>query len=111
MPPVASAYPDARERTAPPYPVHAPPFGGHKVRPHMPAPPAFTDEQIDAIMRAAAPLAPDDRTLFLEAVVAALDWQTPRRRAGFPNDPRDAAPLSGPGRAVGRAALATGFFY
>ena len=114
MPPVASAYPDARERTAPPYPVHAPPFGGHKVRPHMPAPPAFTDEQIDAIMRAAAPLAPDDRTLFLEAVVAALDWQTPRRRAGFPNDPRDAAPLAGPatvGRAVGRAALATGFFY
>jgi hypothetical protein len=39
----------------------------------MPAPPASTDEQIDAIMRAAAPLAPDDRTLFLEAVVAALD--------------------------------------
>ena len=61
MPPDASAYPDARERTAPPYPVHAPRFGGHKVRPHMPAPPAFTDEQIDAIMRAAAPLAPDDR--------------------------------------------------
>ena len=84
------------------------------MRPHMPAPPAFTDEQIDAIMRAAAPLAPDDRTLFLEAVVATLDWQTPRRRAGFPNDPRNAAPLSGPatvGRAMGRAALATGFFY
>jgi hypothetical protein len=30
----------------------------------MPAPPAFTDDQIDAIMRAAAPLAPGDRTLF-----------------------------------------------
>ena len=43
------------------------------MRPHMPAPPRFTDEQIDAIMRAAAPLAPGDRTLFLEAVVAALD--------------------------------------
>jgi hypothetical protein len=32
----------------------------------MPAPPAFTDEQIDAIMRAAAPLAPDDRAAFVE---------------------------------------------
>jgi hypothetical protein len=34
----------------------------------MPAPPAFTDEHIDAIMRAAAPLAPDDRAAFVEEV-------------------------------------------
>jgi hypothetical protein len=33
MPPVASAYPDARERTAPPYSVHAPDSGGIKCAP------------------------------------------------------------------------------
>jgi hypothetical protein len=39
----------------------------------MPAPLAFTDEQIAAIMNAAQPLARADRAAFLEAVVAALD--------------------------------------
>jgi hypothetical protein len=51
------------------------PDSGHKMRPHMPAPPAFTDEQIDAIMSAAEPLAPADRTPFLEAVASALQGQ------------------------------------
>jgi hypothetical protein len=36
----------------------------------MPAPLAFSDEQIDAIMRAAGPLAPGDRTGFLEEIAA-----------------------------------------
>jgi hypothetical protein len=39
----------------------------------MPAPLAFTDEQIAAIMNAAQPLARADRAAFLEAVVAALE--------------------------------------
>ena len=45
------------------------------MRPHMPVPPAFTDQQIDAIMNAAQPLARADRAAFLEAVVEALDGQ------------------------------------
>jgi hypothetical protein len=39
----------------------------------MPAPLAFTDEQIAAIMNAAQPIARADRAAFLEAVVAALE--------------------------------------
>jgi hypothetical protein len=39
----------------------------------MPAPPASTDEQLDAILRAATPLQPGDRSSFLEAVAAKLD--------------------------------------
>jgi hypothetical protein len=38
----------------------------------MPAPIALTDLQLDAIMRACAPLQPADRGGFLEAVAAAL---------------------------------------
>jgi hypothetical protein len=38
----------------------------------MPTPIAFSDEQLDAIMRAAQPLAPADRERFVEAVTAAL---------------------------------------
>ena len=41
----------------------------------MPAPLAFSDEQIDAILRAATPLAPGDRTAFLEEVAAKLNGQ------------------------------------
>jgi hypothetical protein len=41
----------------------------------MPAPLAFSDEQIDAILRAATPLAPGDRAGFLEEVAAKLDGQ------------------------------------
>jgi hypothetical protein len=39
----------------------------------MPAPLAFTDEQIDAILRAAEPLAPGDRAGFLEEIAAKLN--------------------------------------
>jgi hypothetical protein len=39
----------------------------------MPAPLAFSDEQIDAILRAAGPLLPSDRTAFLEEVAAKLE--------------------------------------
>jgi hypothetical protein len=39
----------------------------------MPAPLAFSDEQIAAIMNTAQPLASADRAAFLEEVVAALD--------------------------------------
>jgi hypothetical protein len=39
----------------------------------MSTPLAFTDEQIDALLRAATPIPPGDRSSFLEAVVAALD--------------------------------------
>ena len=42
----------------------------------MPAAPAFTDDEIDALMRAATPSQPADRTAFLEAVAAALDGKT-----------------------------------
>jgi hypothetical protein len=45
------------------------------MRPHMPAPLAFSDEQLDAILRAAGPLAPGDRTGFLEEIAAKLDGQ------------------------------------
>jgi hypothetical protein len=38
----------------------------------MPTSIAFSDEQLDAIMRAAQPLAPPDRERFVEAVRAAL---------------------------------------
>jgi hypothetical protein len=38
----------------------------------MPAPLAFSDQQIDAILRAAGPLAPGDRTTFLEEIAAKL---------------------------------------
>jgi hypothetical protein len=38
----------------------------------MPAPIALTDDQLDAIMSAAQPLAPADRSPFLEAVAAGL---------------------------------------
>jgi hypothetical protein len=38
----------------------------------MPMPIAFSDEQLDAIMRAAQPLAPVDRERFVQAVTAAL---------------------------------------
>jgi hypothetical protein len=38
----------------------------------MPAPIALSDSQLDAIVRAAAPLAPADRAKFLEAVAEAL---------------------------------------
>ena len=38
----------------------------------MPKPIAFSDEQLDAIMRAAQPLAPADRERFVEAVIATL---------------------------------------
>jgi hypothetical protein len=38
----------------------------------MATPIAFSDEQLDAIMRAAQPLAPADRERFVEAVTAAL---------------------------------------
>jgi hypothetical protein len=41
----------------------------------MPAPLAFSDEQIDAILRAATPITPGDRSSFLEAVAAKLDGQ------------------------------------
>jgi hypothetical protein len=50
---------------------HTPRFGAYTILPD--APPAFSDEQITAIMNAAQPLAPGDRAAFLEAVVAALD--------------------------------------
>ena len=36
----------------------------------------FTDEQLSALMRAATPIQPADRSSFLEAVVAALDGKT-----------------------------------
>jgi hypothetical protein len=39
----------------------------------MPTPLAFTDEQIDAILRAATPLAHVDRGRFLEEIAAKLD--------------------------------------
>jgi hypothetical protein len=38
----------------------------------MPTPIAFSDERLDAIMRAAQPRAPADRQRFFEAVSAAL---------------------------------------
>jgi hypothetical protein len=38
----------------------------------MPTPIAFSEEQLDAIMHAAQPLAPADRKRFVEAVTAAL---------------------------------------
>jgi hypothetical protein len=38
----------------------------------MPTPVAFSEEQLDAITRAAQPLAPAERQRFLEAVSAAL---------------------------------------
>ena len=41
----------------------------------MPAPLAFSDQQLDAILRAAGPLAPGDRTGFLEEIAAKLDGQ------------------------------------
>ena len=41
----------------------------------MPAPLAFSDEQIDAILRATGPLLPSDQTAFLEEVAAKLDGQ------------------------------------
>jgi hypothetical protein len=41
----------------------------------MSTPLAFSDEQIDAILRAAGPLAPGDRTGFLEEIAAKLDGQ------------------------------------
>jgi hypothetical protein len=39
----------------------------------MPSPVKLTDEQMDALMRAAAPLAPRDRKPFLEDVARALN--------------------------------------
>jgi hypothetical protein len=36
---------------------------------------SFTDEQLDALLRAATPLAPGDRTAFLEEVAAKLNGQ------------------------------------
>jgi len=64
----------SRRRGRPSAPSGVRPWvGGIRCGPIMPAPPAFTDEQIDAIMRAAAPLAPDDRAAFVEEVLAALD--------------------------------------
>jgi hypothetical protein len=42
----------------------------------MPAPLAFSDQQIDAILRAAGPLAHVDRSGFLEEIAAKLDGQT-----------------------------------
>jgi hypothetical protein len=39
----------------------------------MPSALSFTDDQIDAIMRAATPLSPDDRSSFLEEIAAKLD--------------------------------------
>jgi hypothetical protein len=39
----------------------------------MPTPIAFSDEQLDAITRAAQPLAPAERQRFFEAVSAALE--------------------------------------
>jgi hypothetical protein len=38
----------------------------------MPTPIAFSDEQLDAIMRAAQPLAPADGQRFFDAVTAAM---------------------------------------
>jgi hypothetical protein len=39
----------------------------------MSVPLSFTDEQVDAVMRAATPIPLADRTAFLEAVAAKLD--------------------------------------
>jgi hypothetical protein len=47
-------------------PIRAPPYAAR----------AFTDEQIDALLRAATPLPPADRTRFLEEVAAKLEGQT-----------------------------------
>jgi len=43
----------------------------------MPTPPvlALTDRQLDLIHRLAAPLAPEQRAAFLEAVATALRWE------------------------------------
>jgi predicted DNA-binding transcriptional regulator YafY len=68
---VWSAVVRARRRAGPP--SGAPSVSGRRLRPRMPSPLAFTDEQIAAIMNAAQPLARADRAAFLEAVVAALD--------------------------------------
>jgi hypothetical protein len=38
----------------------------------MPRPIALTDEQLDAVMRAAQPIAPVNRSAFLQAVASAL---------------------------------------
>jgi hypothetical protein len=38
----------------------------------MPRPIALTDEQLDALMRAAQPIAPVNRSAFLQAVASAL---------------------------------------
>jgi hypothetical protein len=42
------------------------------LRGHVSTPIAFSDEQLDAIMHAAHPLAPANRERFVEAVTAAL---------------------------------------
>jgi hypothetical protein len=41
----------------------------------MPIPLALTDEQMDSVLRAAAPLQPRDRAPFLEALAQALSAQ------------------------------------
>ena len=42
----------------------------------MPSPLALTDEQVDALLRAAMPIPPADRTAFLEEIAAKLEGQT-----------------------------------
>ena len=37
---------------------------------------SFTDEQLDALLRAATPIPPADRTAFLEEIAAKLDGKT-----------------------------------